>query len=123
MNVVMPVKLLEMLSSPAYPKQANRNFNSDIILPYLFELKTVPGDLIICDLAVLKQVQPTWKGPWIDGYPSRCELRLDFYEYRPLEQKVFYGYNNSGSVINVKIKAIQEDRWATKASNASLENK
>ncbi len=113
-NVVFPVKLLEMLSSPAYPKVANQNFNSDIILPYLFEIKTTPGDLIICDLAVLKQVQPTWKGPWIDGYPSRCELRLDFTEYRPLEQKVFYGYKTETQIMNIKIKTIQEDRWNTK---------
>lgn len=113
-NVVFPVKLLEMLSSPSYPEVANQNFNSDIILPYLFEIKTTPGDLIICDLAVLKQVQPTWRGPWIDGYPSRCELRLDFTEYRPLEQKVFYGYNNLNKILNVSIKTLQEDRWNTK---------
>lgn len=110
-NVVFPVKLLEMLSSPSYPEVANQNFNSDIILPYLFEIKTTPGDLIICDLAVLKQVQPTWKGPWIDGYPSRCELRLDFTEYRPLEQKVFYGYNSASKIMNINIKSLQDDRW------------
>lgn len=110
-NVVFPVKLLEMLSSPSYPEVANQNFNSDIILPYLFEIKTTPGDLIICDLAALKQVQPTWKGPWIDGYPSRCELRLDFTEYRPLEQKVFYGYNSASKIMNINIKSLQDDRW------------
>jgi hypothetical protein len=95
-NVVLPVKLLQMLSTPAYPRSKNNgtvddNFNVDIILPYLFTINTDPGDLITVDLAVLKSVNPTWRGPYIDGYPSRCELRLSFTEYRPLEQSVFYG--------------------------------
>lgn len=90
-EVVLPVKLLEMLSSPSYGLQPDKGFNVDIILPYVFSVNTKPGNLLTCDMAVLKQVQPTWRGPWIDGYPSRCELRLSFTEYRPLEQKVFYG--------------------------------
>lgn len=101
-QLVLPVKLLEMLSTPSYnyvEGVADQNFNADIILPYLFSLRTAPGDLLTVDLAVLKSVQPTWKGPWIDGYPSRCELRLTFTEYRPLEQGVFYG--DKQSKINV----------------------
>jgi len=103
-EVVLPVKLLEMLSSPSYGSQPDKGFNVDIILPYAFSVNTKPGNLLTCDMAVLKQVQPTWRGPWIDGYPSRCELRLSFTEYRPLEQKVFYGTSE-----NV-IKATQKDR-------------
>jgi hypothetical protein len=96
--VAMPVKLLMSMSSPSYSND-NDKANADIILPYLFELHTEPGDLIDCDLAVLKTVNPTWKGPWIDGQPSRCELRLSFTEYRPLESKVFFAdKNNYGKV-------------------------
>ncbi len=104
-NVVLPVKLLEMFSSPSYNITPDKNANADIILPYLFEINTSPGDLLYIDLAVLKGVQPTWKGPWIDGYPSRCELRLSFTEYRPLEQGVFY--NNTEHQI---IQVIQKER-------------
>jgi hypothetical protein len=105
-NVVLPVKLLEMFSSPSYGTIADNKANSDIILPYLFEVKTSPGDLMNIDLAVLKNVQPTWKGPWIGGYPSRCELRLSFMEYRTLEQKVFYGTSSGYDIIT----AIQKER-------------
>lgn len=97
-NVALPVKLLMSMSSPSYSND-NDKANADIILPYLFELHTEPGDLICCDLAVLKTVNPTWKGPWIDGQPSRCELRLSFTEYRPLESRVFFAdKNNYGKV-------------------------
>lgn len=103
-NVVLPVKLLEMLSSPSYGTNPVASANVDIILPYLFTIKTTPGNLIVCDLAVLTSVNPTWKGPWFSGYPSRCELRLSFMEYRPLEQRVFYGSTES------KISTAQNDR-------------
>ena len=104
-NVVEPVKVLQMISTPSYKKDRENDFNADIILPYLFEVNTTPGDLIRCDIAVLKSVNPTWKGPWIDGYPSRCELRLSFTEYRPLEQGVFYGQNKTN-----RITAMQNER-------------
>lgn len=103
-EVVLPVKLLQMLSSPSYEEQADAGFNVEIILPYVFEIKTKPGNLIVCDMAILKQVSPIWKGPWFNGYPSRCELTLQFEEYRPLEQSVFYGKSE------MIIKSVQKDR-------------
>jgi len=103
-NVVLPVKLLEMLSSPSYNATPDANFNADILLPYLFTIRTWPGDLLVCDLAVLKSVNPTWRGPWIDGYPSRCELRLSFTEYRPLEQRNFYGLDNTANKVITKFQ-------------------
>lgn len=105
-NVVLPVKLLQMFSSPSFREKPDAKANADILLPYLFELKTTPGDLFYVDLAILKSVQPTWRGPWINGYPSRCDLRLSFMEYRPLEQALFYGTSTKYS----KIKTIQKER-------------
>jgi len=113
-NVVLPVKLLEMLSSPSYNIQPDALANADIVLPYAFTLRTRPGSLLTVDMAVLKQVQPTWRGPWIDGYPSRCEVRLSFQEYRPLEQKVFYGDTES------KIQVIQTDRAKANEKNVKV---
>jgi hypothetical protein len=114
--VSIPVKMLQSLSSPAYPEDGNM-VNADIILPYLFKIKTEPGNLIFSDLAVLKQVQPTWKGPYIDGEPTRCELRLSFQEYRPLEQSVFFseGQRGEGGIV----KAYLEER---KTAYAEAEN-
>lgn len=115
-DVSIPVKMLQSLSSPAYPEDGNM-VNADIILPYLFKIKTEPGNLIFSDLAVLKQVQPTWKGPYIDGEPTRCELRLSFQEYRPLEQSVFFseGQRGEGGIV----KAYLEER---KTAYAEAEN-
>ena len=103
-KVVLPVKLLEMLSSPSYGTDPGAKANADIILPYVFSIKTSPGNLLVCDMAILTGVNPTWKGPWYKGYPSRCELRLSFMEYRPLEQKVFYGDTDS------RITIVQAER-------------
>lgn len=115
-NVVLPVKVLEMLSSPAYTGEENKKdykgFNADIILPYLFTLRTLPGSLLTIDLAVLKGVNPNWKGPWINGYPSRCELRLDFMEYRPLEQQVFYGRGKAGEIVKSTIVDARQTSFA-----------
>jgi hypothetical protein len=109
-NVVLPVKMLQSLSSPAYSNDDDKA-NADIILPYLFELhtesKSGTDNLISCDLAVLKSVNPTYKGPWIQGQPSRCDLRLSFTEYRPLESKVFF---SSKSQKSGKINAMLKER-------------
>lgn len=96
-EVVLPVKLLESMSSPSYTTK-NDKANADILLPYLFEVKSVPGSLLYMQLAVLKAVNPTWKGPWIKGDPSRCELRLSFVEYAPLEQRAFFGNNDNNLI-------------------------
>ena len=125
-NLVLPVKLLEMLSTPSYNYMggtADQNFNADIILPYLFSLRTAPGDLLTVDLAVLKSVQPTWKGPWIDGYPSRCELRLTFTEYRPLEQGVFYGDKQGKINVKERSDSYQEGVTAQKEAAETEKNR
>jgi hypothetical protein len=123
-NVVKPVKYLEMLSCPAYADNTGLEkgdksgfFNSDIALPYLFSISTTPIinsenkgiPLIVCDLAVLKEVQPTWRGPWVMGYPSRCELRLSFTEYRPIERRLIYGMDDKGDKGDaiVKVSSLQ----------------
>jgi len=120
-NVVLPIKMLEMFSSPSFGVIPDAKANADIILPYLFEIRTEPGDLFYCDLAVLKSVQPTWRGPWIGGYPSRCEVRLSFMEYRPLEQRLFY---NNPYTKHDKITVIQQERAIAyeRAENAESNN-
>jgi hypothetical protein len=103
-NVVLPTKLLQSMSTPSYSER-NNTANSDIILPYLFKIETTPNNIIFSNLSVLKSVNPTWKGPWIDGYPSRCELRLSFTEYKPLDSKVFFGASNEQGIIQTYIKS------------------
>lgn len=101
--VVEPVKILEMTSCPTYKETSDVSNNTEIGLPYLYSITTLPQNvdgttypLIDCDLAVLKTVQPTWRGPWIKGFPSRCELKLSFTEYRPLERRLIYGIDREG---------------------------
>lgn len=69
----------------------------DINLPYIFNLSTQPHDYIRSNYTALESVQPTWKGPYIDGYPSMCELQLTFKDLSPL----FRNTIETGSIINV----------------------
>jgi hypothetical protein len=93
-EVVEPVKMLEKLSSPTKPKDAETGWNPLVIPPYVFRIYTLPysGDpeggnrdnLIRIPFAALKNINPVWKGPYVDGYPTRCELRLSFQEIEPV---------------------------------------
>jgi len=79
LDVVEPVKDLMKYSSPEI-----RDWNIGIELPWIFELKTHPNELIICQFAALTSVQPTWQQPYINGLPTRCELTLSFSDMSPL---------------------------------------
>lgn len=68
-----------------------------INLPYIFNLSTYPHDYIRSNYTALESVQPTYKGPYINGYPSLCELQLTFKDLSPL----FRSTIQTGSIINV----------------------
>lgn len=68
-----------------------------INLPYIFDLSTSPNSFIKSSYNALTAVQPTYKGPYINGYPSMCELQLSFTDLSPLFRKTI----ETGSLITV----------------------
>jgi len=104
-EVVEPVKMLEKLSSPTKPKDAETGWNPLVIPPYVFRIFTVPyssnstatdypDNLIRIPFAALKNINPVWKGPFVNGYPTRCELRLSFQEIEPVFSASFLTKTN-----------------------------
>ena len=69
----------------------------DIDLPYVFNISTFPNSYINAPYTALTSVQPTWKGPYSNGYPTACEVTLTFKDLSPLFRKTI----ETGSVINV----------------------
>jgi len=68
-----------------------------INLPYIFDLSTSPNSFIKSSYTALTAVQPTYKGPYVKGYPSLCELTLSFTDLSPLFRKTI----ETGSLITV----------------------
>ena len=91
-EIVKPVKELMKYSSPAQGKgQIAFEF------PWIFKLSSEPGGLILADHAALTSVQPTWKAPYRNGFPTSCELLLVFMDLSPL----FRNTIQYGGIINV----------------------
>lgn len=90
------VDVVQDLMKYSSPEMAGSSI--DINLPYIFDLSTQPHDYIRSSYTALESVQPTWKGPYINGYPSMCELTLTFKDLSPL----FRNTIETGSIINVK---------------------
>ncbi len=91
-DIIDPVQDLMKYSSPETLSSI------DINLPYIFNLSTQPHDYIRSTHTALESVQPIWKGPYIDGYPSMVELQLTFKDLSPL----FRNTIETGSIITVK---------------------
>jgi len=81
-DVFFPVRILELYSCP---DKTPGIFDFD--MPYVFTVRTVDSELIYFENAVLTSIQPTWYGPYRGGYPSKCELTLEFKDLEPLYRK------------------------------------
>ncbi len=102
-DVVEPVRLLQAISSPA-KVSGLESYNPKVISPYVFEIMTTPEGkgsnqtsypLLIIPYAILRSINPVFKGPWMHGEPSRCELRLSFQELEPVYDTTF---KNAGRI-------------------------
>ena len=69
----------------------------NIEFPYVFDVRTQPKEWIKYPTLALTACQPTWNAPYIDGYPSSCNLQLTFKDMSPL----YRGTIESGSIVNV----------------------
>ena len=92
-DIVEPVRKLQQLSSPT-----SQGALFDISPPCIFTLETVPSSFLRIERSVLVSVQPTWKGPFMKGYPSSCELVLSFVDMMPLFDSSFTGLVNVGQI-------------------------
>jgi hypothetical protein len=68
-----------------------------IEFPYVFDVRTQPQEWIKYPTLALTACQPTWNAPYIDGYPSSCNLQLTFKDMSPL----YRGTIESGSIVRV----------------------
>ena len=82
-DIFMPVRTLERFSC-AEKKNGSNVFKP----PYVFEVKTTKNSkLVYMSDAALQSVQPTYYGPYRKGYPSKCELTLNFIDITPLYRR------------------------------------
>ena len=89
-NVFEPVRLLQKYSCAE--KDITRfGFN----MPYIFTVETIDSPLIYIEYSALTSVQPTYYGPYRDGFPSKCELTLKFDDLQPLYRRSFEKRGNS----------------------------
>lgn len=90
-EVVEPVKLLELYSSPSLYGESI--WETKVTVPNIFKVDTKIGgrtvNLINMRHAVLTAVQPTFKAPYIHGHPASCELTLTFKDMEPLSKDSF----------------------------------
>lgn len=94
LDIIEPVNKLIQFSSPDLKKESQTLFEN----PYIFEVKTEPNNIIQIDYAALVAVQPTYKGPWRNGFPSIVELQLQFIDLDPTYRSNF---NKSTSKISI----------------------
>jgi len=96
MDIIDVVQDLMKYSSPESTGSIGIN------LPYIFDLSTSPESFIKSSFTALTAVQPTYKEPYIKGFPSMCELSLSFKDLSPLFRETI----QTGTLIKVgKIKS------------------
>lgn len=91
-DVFEPIRLLREYSAPSLKGTAS--YQTEVGNPFIFKVDTVIGTSKVVPLinikhAALVAVQPTYKHPYIQGYPSSCELTLTFKDMEPLSKDTF----------------------------------
>lgn len=112
-----PIQKLMKYSSPSQVNDGNIKIN----FPYMWEVKTLPQQFIKYSTCALIGVQPTWNSPYINGYPSSCNLQLTFQDLSPLYANTI----EKGTIINVKSgsvkNSIQNDTNAANKTKKKLQ--
>jgi len=60
-----------------------------INFPNIFEIYSVGSDLVKINNAALTSIMPVWKPPYINNYPTVCELTLNVRDIEPLFRRSF----------------------------------
>jgi hypothetical protein len=90
-TVVQAVKLMESFAAPRSTSVLGIEF------PHIFKVQTEPEGLILMEHAAITSIQPTWQYPYIKGYPTRCNLTLNFTDMSPLFENTI----KAGTIIRV----------------------
>ena len=101
-DVFLPVQNLVEYSCP----EINSGF-TEFTFPYIFSLQTVTGDGQSVDIVSIKKmaitsVQPAYKGPWIDGYPSSAAVQVSFVDLNPLYRSTLNNEKNKSITVRQK---------------------
>ena len=91
-DVMYPINKLRELSSPRL--SSTESIQTKVGNPHVFEVNTMTGagkliSLINMRNCALTSVQPSFQGPYIRGYPSKCELTLNFKDMKPISKETF----------------------------------
>lgn len=104
-DVYDPVQRLIEYSSPEIIKESS----VDYLRPYVFQIQTYNGqgsrvDIISGDNMAIQTIQPSYKGPWINGYPSHATLDIGLMDLSPLYRSTLRGNRNKAVNISIKSK-------------------
>lgn len=105
-DVMKPIELLREYSSPSL--YGTTIWETKIKMPNVFKVVTTLGNGTVVPLinmrhAALTAVQPSYKGPYIYGYPSQCELTLTFKDMEPLSKRTFEKISINGRTLPTNI--------------------
>jgi hypothetical protein len=78
-DIIEPVRMLQKFSAPIM-----RNDLQGIGIPYVFRISTEPFNWLGIEYAACKTIQSTFKGPYMDGMPTSCELTVTFESLSPM---------------------------------------
>lgn len=84
-TVFKPVRELEKYSCPDMTTDSLVGIN----FPNIFEVSSMGTDIINIKNAALISINPTWMYPYINDYPTRCELTISFKDIEPLYRSSF----------------------------------
>ena len=84
-TVFKPIRELEKYSCPEMSSDSLVGIN----FPYIFEVASLGSDIINIKNAAIISINPTWMFPYINDYPTRCELTISFRDIEPLYRSSF----------------------------------
>jgi len=85
-DVVWPVQQLAKYAAPQYKDGDQIKFDP----PFVFEVQTVPSTKFIrIKHAALTSIQPIYRQPYRNGFPTSCELNLTFTEIEPHYRRIW----------------------------------
>jgi len=93
-HLVDTVHTMMELAAPVSKSQYEIDF------PYVFSISTEPQGLFQMQYAVITQISPTWKHPFINGNAVVCDLTVSVMDMSPLFRKTL----EQGGIVNVVTK-------------------
>lgn len=105
-DVFLPIDALIKSSLPSFGGSDRTTFSIAYEYPTIYKLDIVKGGIktgmFNMDAAVITSIVPTWKAPYIKGFPSQCQLSITFKEMAPLYRET---YNGADGSVNISVTA------------------